>query len=239
VDFKNIHCSDDYTYHIINNRPLYKRKFLWVLKYHPPGLAPVGDDSGAYHIKIDGSEAYSNRYIRTFGFYENLAAVMTNNGWGHIDTRGIPVYPPEFDWVGNFQEKRCTVRSMDKKYYHIYYNGKPVYKERYLYAGDFRDGIAVVRLEDGMNTHISINGDILHDKYYRDLDVYHKGYARARDDDGWLHIDLQGNQAYDERYMQVEPFYNGYALVWCYDGKIGIISEDGKWVHTVFEADKK
>jgi hypothetical protein len=45
-----------------------------------------------------------------------------------------------------------------------------------------------------------------------DLDVFHKGFARARDSRGWFFIDKTGGDALSgARYAQLEPFYNGMA----------------------------
>jgi len=67
------------TYHICLNtqQPLYPHRFKRVLPFHSPGLAPVVDQTGAaFHINDHGANAYSQRFSRTFGFYQQLAAVQ-------------------------------------------------------------------------------------------------------------------------------------------------------------------
>lgn len=67
------------THHVYLNTqaPMYNYRFKNVLPFHPPGLAPVLNNDGlAYHIKNSGEQAYSQRFDRAFGFYENLAAVQ-------------------------------------------------------------------------------------------------------------------------------------------------------------------
>ena len=67
------------TYHICSDtaKPLYQQRFKTVLPFHSPGLAPVIDEMGAaFHINDRGESAYSQRFDRTFGFYQNLAAVQ-------------------------------------------------------------------------------------------------------------------------------------------------------------------
>ncbi|MHA2282173.1 MAG: WG repeat-containing protein [Promethearchaeota archaeon] len=183
--------------------------------------------------------AYHHRFIRTFGFYENRAAVITREGWGHVDPRGDLVYVQHYSWVGNFQDGQCVVRSKDNEYFHILPDGSAAYREKYLYTGDFRNGIAVVRLKNGLNTHIYKDGSNVHGKMFLDLDIYHKGFARARDNRGWCHVDMNGNSSYEVRFSLVEPFYNGFALVWAENEQIGIINEKGEWVHTIVAYDKK
>ncbi len=70
------------TYHICLNtqQPLYNHRFKTVLPFHSPGLAPVIDQNEtAFHINDRGENAYSERFHRTFGFYQRLAAVKVCN----------------------------------------------------------------------------------------------------------------------------------------------------------------
>ena len=220
--------SVDGTHHVHHGRPAYERRFIEVLKFHAPGLAPVIDASGAYHITADGNTAYDERHVCTFGFYEGFAAVHSTGGWRHIRADGTPPYSQRYAWCGNFQEGRCPVRDAHGLYFHIDAEGCPAYQERYRYAGDFRDGHAVVQNDAGDHTHININGVPVHGEWFRDLDVFHKGYARAADARGWHHIDLAGRALYDRRFRMVEPFYNGQARVEGHDGSLSVIDERGK-----------
>ena len=219
--------SADDTHHVDLDRPAYDRRFVEVLKFHVPGLAPVVDDTGAYHITPDGSAAYVERHLRTFGFYDGVAAVHSPTGWYHIRTDGTPIYTQRQQWCGNFQEGRCPVRDANGRYYHIRTDGAPAYAERYRYASDFRDGYAVVQNDAGDHTHIDINGVVIHGKWLRDLDVFYKGYARAADEQGWHHVDLAGQPLYHRRFQSVEPFYNGQARVEGHDGSLSVVDEQG------------
>ena len=219
--------SADVTHHVREGRPAYDHRFAEVLKFHAPGLAPVVDDSGAYHIHPDGSAAYAERHNRTFGFYEGSAAVDSAEGWHHIRPAGTALYVQRHKWCGNFQEGRCPVRDADGRYFHIRPDGAPAYPERYRYAGDFRDGYAVVQNDTGDHTHIDLEGVLLHGRWFRDLDVFHKGFARAADASGWHHVDMAGQPLYERRFSTVEPFYNGQARVEGPDGSLYIIDEQG------------
>jgi hypothetical protein len=230
--WKQTQISKGGTYHTLNNKPLYTPRFRAVQKYHAPGIAPVIDDCGAYHIDITGKPIYSYRYLRTFGFYEDKAAVHAQEGFFHILPDGTPLYTERYEWCGNYQEGRCTVRCRDKRYYHLNENGEPAYAVQYRYVGDFRDGIAVVQRDDGLHSHIDLNGQLIHGHWFLDLDVFHKGFARGRDSRGWHHIDVSGQPIYEQRFAAVEPFYNGQARVECFDGALEVIDESG---HTVLE----
>ena len=220
--------SGDSTHHLLNGEPAYAARFHEALKFHEPGLAPVIDDSGAFHITPDGLPAYGSRYVRTFGFYDGRAAVQSEQGWFHILPDGDPLYEGRFAWCGNFQEGRCPVRQDDGLYFHIDPDGSPLYGERYSYAGDFRDGIAVVQRCDGMHTHIDTTGVQVHGRWFTDLDVFHKGFARACDPDGWHHVNMCGEPLYSRRFKHVEPFYNGQARVEEFSGALSVIDESGR-----------
>ncbi len=44
MNLRKIIVSNDNTHHLFNEKPLYAKKFKHVLKFHPPGLAPVLDE---------------------------------------------------------------------------------------------------------------------------------------------------------------------------------------------------
>jgi hypothetical protein len=219
--------SEDRTYHVLNGAELYAERFDDVLAFHEPGLAPVRTGDCAWHVRVDGSAAYGRRFLRTFGFYEGLAAVASTDGWHHIDASGVEAYPRRFEWCGNFQEARCAVRRDDGTYVHITASGEPVSAGSWRYVGDYRDGHAVVQASDGRSTHVDSDGKFTHGRWFLDLDVFHKGFARARDSDGWTHIDARGQAASRRRFANVEPFYNGQARVERPDGGLEVIDEAG------------
>lgn len=225
----------DGTHHIQHGKPLYAYRFAEVLKFHAPGLAAVLSDDGAYHIDVHGRPGYTRRFSRVFGFYEERAAVSGSDGWHHVLPDGADLYPQRYAWCGNYQGGRATVRSHDGLYLHLCLNGQEAYPDRYLYAGDFRDGIGCVRRQlDGRCIHIDPDGRAVHPRAYLDLDVFHKGLARARDESGWFHVRLDGMPAYEERFAAVEPFYNGKAFCESQNGRRVIVNESGQVEHSVW-----
>jgi len=233
INLSEIELSFDETYHIYKGSPLYNKRFKKVMSFHHPGIAAVYDDTGAYHIDIEGNPIYKERYEKVYGFYEGIATVSDNEGYFHIDTEGKKIHNKKFEWSGNFQEGRCVVRDFNDNYFHIKPDGERAYKENYRYVGDFKYGIAVVYLKDGYATHIDKNGNFIHGKKFIELDVYHKGYAIARDEFGYFHIDKKGNSLYRERYEWVEPFYNDYALMRDFVGVMKVIDEKGNTVKEI------
>lgn len=217
---------------------MYERRFDAVQKFHAPGLAPVRDATGAYHIHPSGDAAYPTRFAQAWGFYEGRAAVEDGDGWMHILPDGKPLGTRRFDWCGNFQEGLCAVRFRDARYGHINAWGESVYEVRHLYVGDYLDGLAVARYgDDGLCGHIDVKGAPAHHHRYLDLDVYHKGFARARDRSGWFHVALDGTPAYQRRFAAVEPFYNGQALCLTTGFDPVVIGPDGETLLQLFDKD--
>ncbi|MFL3664869.1 MAG: WG repeat-containing protein [Flavobacteriales bacterium] len=233
MNWQEIKVSADNTCFLIDGKQIFGKSFLEVLKFHSPGLAPVKDNSGAYHIDINGNELYKNRYSRTFGFYCNRASVIEINRWFHINEKGGKVYSASYLWTGNYQENICIVRNHSNQYFHIDLNGNRIYTESYVYAGDYKDGIACVRTQDGFFRHIDNEGKLINDKSFLDLGVFHKNYATAKDINGWFHIDKQGNEVYKNRYLTIEPFYNGFALGTTFKNEKIIIDEKGQKILAV------
>ena len=227
MNWKDLQVSDDCTHFIFDGKPIFDKTFIEVLKFHSPGFAPVSDNSGAYHIDINGKELYPNRYSRTFGFYCNRASVIENNLWFHINENGDKVYSSSYLWTGNYQENICTVRNADDQYFHIDLQGNRFYSENFVYAGDYKDGIACVKSQDGLFRHINYMGKFINEKSFLDLGIFHKNFATAKDKNGWFHIDKKGNEVYKNRFLTIEPFYNGFALVTTFQNEKVIIDESG------------
>ena len=229
MNWREALVAPDGTHHVVGGRPMYGQRFLSVQKFHPPGLAPVRDTSGAHHILPTGLPAYEPRFLATWGFYEGLAAARADDGWTHVRPDGSTLSSLRFAWCGNFQGGRCAVREASGEYLHLGTTGAPAYRERYRYVGDFREGRAVVLCgRRNLCTHVDGDGRLVHGRWFIDLDVFHKGFARARDSDGWFHVDARGVAAYPERYAAVEPFYNGTALAQTRHGARILIGPDGR-----------
>ncbi|GHU68634.1 hypothetical protein FACS189413_06000 [Bacteroidia bacterium] len=142
MNWQQITVSPNNTHFLFEDNPVFYKRFIEVLKFHAPGLAPVKDETGAYHIDNNGNSLYSERYNRIFGFYCNRATVILGESWFHINEKGERAYSSNYAWAGNYQEGLCAVRDFDNHYFHIDLQGNKVYSENYLYCGDFKDGIA-------------------------------------------------------------------------------------------------
>lgn len=230
MNWNEIRVSADNTRFFFDGKPVFNKRFIEALKFHSPGIAPVKDESGAYHINASGESLYAERYARTFGFYCGRAAVTGGEGWFHIDESGKRVYSEHYAWAGNYQEDLCAVRAFDGSYFHIDLRGGRICADKYLYCGDFKDGFACVKRQNGLFKHIDRNGGFINGAEFSDIGVFHKRFATAKDKDGWFHIGVDGKQIYARRFANVEPFYNGQARVESFDGDLEIIDETGKTV---------
>lgn len=224
--------SADGRYHTFaDGTAAYSERFDEVLSYHLINnviqVAPVLLSGKAWHIDHTGQAIYPDKFDRTFGFYCDLAAVIENKNWFHIHPNGSAAYAQRYAFVGNYQQNIAVVCNKDGLYFHIDKSGQPLYKNKWQYCGDFREGIAVAQAENGLSTHINKQGWFIHSYWFLDLDVFHKGFARAKSDDGWHHIDKNGKPIYAERYVSVEPFYNGFSRVETLSGALQIINEQG------------
>jgi hypothetical protein len=239
MQLERIAVSPDGTHHWFGGRAFYEARFAQVLNFHPPGLAAVADDSGHYHITLEGRPAYQCRFTGAFGFYERRAAVFDQTGWFHILENGVAVYSERFGWCGNYQQDRVPIRDRAGRYFHLDSSGRRAYSQTFLYAGDYRDGVACVRDADGLCIHIDLLGRQIHSGRYLDLDVLHKGFARARDAHGWFHIRTDGLPAYEARFAEIEPFYNGQAHARTLAGTHVVVGETGSIVHEVWKSSSR
>ncbi len=237
-DYSIIEVALEGTHHRYHGQPLYKNRFEKVLKFHAPGLAPAYQQGRWFHINEQGEPAYDKTFDRIFGFYHNKAAVELEKDSFHITPQGEAVYAARYAWCGNYQEELCAVQDYQGQYFHIDAYGKPAYPEKYTYAGDFKDHFAVVQQANGRSTHIDKAGNYVHNYWYDQLDLFHKGFARAKDAQGWFHITPSGNPVYPQRYRAIEPFYNGVAYVETGQGKRLLINEAGEPVKEIFQASR-
>ena len=87
MKWQDIKVSTDNSYFLFDGKPIFEKKFIAVLKFHSPGLAPVWDETGAYHIDSVGTQLYSSRFTRTFGYYCNRSAVVMSGEWFHLSEK--------------------------------------------------------------------------------------------------------------------------------------------------------
>lgn len=221
-----ITISWDERYHVKGDKPLYDVRYEKVMSFHDD-IAPVFDGKKSFFINVKNQRLFNRTFLDAYGFYERAAAVKDDRGWFHISNNGTDLYTERFSWVGNYQEGRCPVVNFKSRYFHITSNGQKAYESDYSYVGDYKYGIAVVVNDLLLSTHIDLNGDYIHGRSFKELDVFHKGYAVAKDENGYFHISKLGEELYSHRFLKLEPFYNGKSFATSLDNKKGIVSQDG------------
>ncbi len=231
----DIIISLDETYHLKNNKPLYKQTFDKVQSFHfPPAYAPVINNEHSFFIDTSGQPVFERSFKQAFGFYCGIATVEDEQGFFHIDEQGKDIHCQRFYWAGNFQENICVVQDKETRlFFHINSQAQPIYKKQYAYVGDYCYGIAVITNEKGLCTHIDKQGQLLHQKYFLECDVYHKGYAIVKDERGYFHINKKGQALYNQRYLKLEPFYNNRAVAIDVYGVKKIISITGDIIQII------
>lgn len=231
----NITLSIDETHHLIEDKALYSNRFDKVQEfYFPPNYAPVVLNQTAFFINTKGEKVFNRTFNQAFGFYDGIAAVSDDLGFFHINQEGQDIHSFRFEWSGNFQENYCVVKDMStKKFFHIDRQANPIYPKQYAYVGDYKYSIAVIVNESGLSTHINNKGHFIHNQFFLELDVYHKGYAVAKDKFGYFHIDKQGIAIYSARYQKLEPFYNNRAFAVAHDNTKLIISPTGDIIQKI------
>ena len=220
--------NESETGYLLGRQPWPGKQFEGAMSFHDPeGLAAVHDETGAYHLNLDGRPAYTHRFHEASGFYEGIAAVQDERGWFHIHPNGKRLHDRCFHWSGNFQGRRCVVQD-NYGFFHITLSGSDAYSQRFRYTGDFRYGIAVA-FQSGGAFHIRPDGSPLHQRTYVHADPFHKGFAVVADEEGFFHVDLSGKPLGNVRFNSAEPFYNGFALCRDRDNELIRLRINGTW----------
>ena len=63
-----------------------------------------------FHVKLDGTPAYKQRFEWVGPFCEGLASVRKGGKFFHIRPDGTPAYEERFEWAGHFLRGRSRVR---------------------------------------------------------------------------------------------------------------------------------
>ena len=79
MNWKEIYSNQAENRFYFQGKPLFK-EYKSILKFHAPGIAPVEDETGWYHINILGEPIYNERYKRVFGYYDGLSTVTDFDG---------------------------------------------------------------------------------------------------------------------------------------------------------------
>ena len=164
-DWPGSRVAGDMTHHVAaaNHAPLYGSRFAQVLPFHAPGLAPAQLLDGRWcHIRPSG-EPLAGRYLRTFGFYGERAAVTV---------RLLARCPRELRWRATLIDAAARCAQLSRGVWcHITADGERAYERTWAWCGNFQGGRAVVRADDGAGgrpayRHILPDGTLLSSSSY-------------------------------------------------------------------------
>jgi hypothetical protein len=176
MNWQQITISPDNTHFLYEGKPIFDKHFIEVLKFHALGLAPVKDETGAYHIGSNGNPLYSERYTRTFGYYCNRAAVISGKNWFHINEKGERIYSKNYLYAGDFKDGIAGVKLQNEVFKHIDKSVKFINNKEFLDLGVFHKNYATAKDKDGW-FHIDKVGNAIYLERYLTIEPFYNGFA--------------------------------------------------------------
>jgi hypothetical protein len=188
-------------------------------------LFPIVQGGKWGYIDQTGKMVIEPQYVDASTFSEGLAAVGTGTQVGYIDKSGRMVIEPKFDFAQDFSEGLAAVqiggdeKSMYGNWGYIDKTGAVVIKTKFNMAYAFHNGRAMVEVADAG----SASGTVYTPGGKTKDNVKFKtpGY-------GW--IDRTGKFVIKPKYMIAFPSAGGTTFVMGFDGSMGVIDENGKFL---------
>lgn len=157
-------------------------------------------------------------------FHEGLAAVMSGDAWGYIDSRGRVALPfvYEFPEVGPFSEGLAFVGDR-----YVDASGAPAFEDKTFDDGmPFSQGLAAVQT-GGRWGFIDLVGRFVVAPSYEAAGSFSEGLAPVRKDGLWGYIDTSGRLKIPTQFLDARPFSEGLAAVEIH-GRYGYIDAMGR-----------
>jgi hypothetical protein len=188
--------------------------------------ARVKSDNEQFYIDATGKKSLDCPFEQCKDFSEGLA-IVRDNRWGYIDTKGRIIVPLENKRVNPFHEGLANVDFffMDK-------NGRFLFNHhQFEKAYNFSEGVAPV-LEGGRWGYINPNGEFVSlPTIYDFANEFSEGLASVKRKDKWYFIDHQYKEviSFKEKVTFAKDFKDGYATIRT-DNGWGAINKEGKIV---------
>ena len=125
-NYKHITVSACDTYNQLAGRAITDKTYHWVMKFHFPGFAPVADDSGSYHIDINGCRINNVYYLFLDVFHKGFARAQDDQGCFHINRQGISVYKDRYKYVEPYYNGIAFVQTFDQQFVRINEKGEVI-----------------------------------------------------------------------------------------------------------------
>ncbi|MDX1651551.1 MAG: WG repeat-containing protein [Brumimicrobium sp.] len=147
--------------------------------------------------------------------------------YGFMDSRGLPLIPPVYDFAQNFSNGLAVVMRNDKFGY-INKTGDPIIDFMFDDAQDFNHGRAIVEVNGKLGL-INPTGAFVLDPVYEDIGAFSEGLFYVQDEKGYQYYTLEGKPAFDIVFDEAFSFENRKAYV-TRDGINGFIGRGGNFL---------
>lgn len=154
----------------------------------------------------------------------NLLPYKSNDYFGYMDDKGMPLIPPSFDFAGIFSNGLAVVSKADK-YGFIDKNKELVIDYVFDDASDFDQGRAIVEI-DGLLGLIDKSGKFIIDPIYDDIGPISNGLFYAAKEEKYGYFDKYGYNRIPLKFEEAFSFSNGLAKV-IHNGNTQLIDTDG------------
>lgn len=157
--------------------------------------------------------------------------------WGYINSSGIMVIAPRFDFASTFSDERAQVKTADG-FGFIDTSGALVIPARYGQVMPFKHGVTSVRLFGGQEWFlINTRGERLGNQGFSEMLTFTDGLAAFRDKGKTGYVDTAGNIVIQPTLSWGGPFFNGRApitltLGYAFIDKSGAIAIKGPFQDT-------
>lgn len=173
------------------------------------GMSRVYDPNRGYgFIDTRGVEVIPCHYEMVLPFFEDLAAVKTDTGWGYINKKGEFIVVPKYYLATGFNEGRAFV------------------------AKSNNDSISYAIID----SNGKLITDFIYDDISVDYPYFSEGLTWCKKDDKWICVDRNGKIKFDKKVEYGKTFVNGLSI-FEENNKYGIVNKFGN-VQLVPQYDK-
>ncbi len=190
-------------------KPQYERVQL----YRKDGVVLVSDGKMYSFYDVKGNKLMNGeKYEKTNGFSNGLAAVCKNGKWGYVDKKGKFIIEPAYEYALSYADNGMAVVQKDKKFGYVNENGENVIGFKYTQADSYVGNIAKVLDDNGWKL-IKSNGDIVCKNIKIEPYLYSDGYALVEGTDGkYIIYDLNGNIISKTKYDMIGQYNKSSSL---------------------------
>lgn len=194
------------------------------------GLAWVKLGSQIGYIEKTGRYVINPQFSNAGDFFAGLAAAQGDDGWGFIGKSGKWAIPPHFSGVDlDGFYSGLAAACMGGKCGYISKNGTFAIRPQFGIVNTFSDGLAPVQIA-GKWGYIDRSGAVVINPQFDQATTFSGGFAVVKVSTNTGTIDSQGRFVVNPGQYMMDGAEDTLQRVGTTDGKIGLITRDGKWV---------